>query len=290
MTWTLSTSLADFRAAAGDFLVADPARNTVPLTILDRLVKAGPYSFGLEPPRFGWWREEPQGPVSGAFVQTPPLGVVLGVMSGEAARRLAEALAGTGDAAVPSVHGGKPSTTAFARSWEQATGGRARLQRHERLYRLGTLAQPEPAPNGSPRLAVAADHALLVGWYAAFAAESGTATSGAGFDAVVGQRTAEGLLHVWEDDNRPVALAGLSPVIAGMSRIGPVYTPPELRRRGYASGVVAAGSAHALSQGAAEVLLYTDLANPTSNSIYQQLGYVMVEDALVLDLEPATES
>lgn len=289
MTWTLSTSLADFRSAAGDFLAVEPVLNTVPLTIVDRLVKAGPYSFGLEPPRFGWWREEPQGSVAGVFVQTPPLGVVLGVMGGDVAQRLAEVLAGAGGVAVPSVHGNKQLVTAFARSWEQAAGGQTRLLRHERLYRLGALAQPEPAPNGLPRLAVADDHALLVGWYAAFAAESGTASSGADFNAVVGQRTAEGLLHVWEDDGRPVAFAGASPVIAGMSRIGPVYTPPELRRRGYASGVVAAASAHVLSQGAAEVLLYTDLENPTSNSIYQQLGYVMVEDALVLGLEPAVE-
>ncbi|QMU67156.1 GNAT family N-acetyltransferase [Streptacidiphilus sp. P02-A3a] len=287
MTWTLSTSLVDFRAAAGDFLAADPVRNTVPLTVVDRLTKAGPYSFGAGRPRFGWWREESRGPVSGVFVQTPPLGVVLGVMGAEAAGRLAEALAEAGDVAVPSVHGNKQLVTVFARSWERATGGRSRLLRHERLYHLGTLARPQPAPNGSPRLAVAADHALLVGWYAAFAAESGTASAGADFDAVVGQRTAEGLLHVWEDGGRPVALAAVSPVIAGMSRIGPVYTPSELRRRGYAGGVVAAGSAHALGQGATEVLLYTDLENPTSNSIYQRLGYVRVEDALVLDLEPA---
>lgn len=68
-----------------------------------------------------------------------------------------------------------------------------------------------------------------------------------------------------------------------MSRIGPVYTPTDQRGRGYASAVTAAASAHALAQGAAEVLLYTDLANPTSNSIYQQIGYRPVEDCLTLD-------
>ncbi|MFJ9947772.1 GNAT family N-acetyltransferase [Kitasatospora sp. NPDC091207] len=102
--------------------------------------------------------------------------------------------------------------------------------------------------------------------------------------AAVDERTADGRLHLWEDGGTPVAMAGNSPVIAGMSRIGPVYTPGERRGRGYASGVTAAATAHALAQGATEVLLYTDLANPTSNSIYQQLGYRPVEDCLTVGL------
>ncbi|MER6362019.1 GNAT family N-acetyltransferase [Kitasatospora sp. NPDC001527] len=99
---------------------------------------------------------------------------------------------------------------------------------------------------------------------------------------VVDDRTAAGQLHLWEDGGRPVAVAGVSAVVAGMSRIGPVYTPRDARGRGYASGVTAAASAAALAGGAGEVLLYTDLANPTSNSIYQQIGYRPVEDCLVL--------
>ncbi|MDH6123134.1 putative GNAT family acetyltransferase [Kitasatospora sp. GP82] len=75
----------------------------------------------------------------------------------------------------------------------------------------------------------------------------------------------------------------MSPVIAGMSRIGPVFTPAELRGRGYASALVAAGSARARTGGAAEVLLFADLANPTSNSIYRKLGYRPVEDCVVLE-------
>ncbi|MGW7417672.1 GNAT family N-acetyltransferase [Streptomyces sp. NPDC054863] len=285
MTWFLSASLDDFRAAAGDFLAAQPAPNTVPLTLVDRLTKDGPHAFGEEQPRFGWWQEEPYGSVSGVFVQTPPFGVVLGAMGGEASRRLAEALAEVGTVAVPSVQGNKQVATVFARTWERATGRPAKVRAHERLYRLRALAQPDPSPSGGARQALKADHELLVDWHEAFSAESLAAHSGVDHNALVGRRIADGLLHVWEDDGRPVSFAGVSPVLAGMSRIGPVYTPPSLRRRGYASGIVAAGSAHALAQGATEVLLYTDLANRTSNSIYQQLGYVRAEDAIVLDLE-----
>ncbi|KWT60157.1 hypothetical protein ADL21_20290 [Streptomyces albus subsp. albus] len=295
MTWTLSTSLDDLRLLAGGFLVAEPALNTVPLTIVDRLAKDGPHAFGAGQPRFGWWREGPRGPVSGVFVQTPPFGVVLGAMSGEAAGRLAEVLAEAstepGATAVPSVQGHTQAATAFARAWERATGGRAKVRERSRLYRLRSLARPEPAPRGSARPAVEADHAVLVAWHEAFAAESGAGRSGAArssadYGTLVRRRTAEGLLHIWEDGGSPVSFAGVGPVLGGMSRTGPVYTPPELRRRGYASGIVAAGARHALALGAREVVLFADLANPTSNSIYQRLGYVPVHDALALDLEP----
>jgi predicted GNAT family acetyltransferase len=67
-----------------------------------------------------------------------------------------------------------------------------------------------------------------------------------------------------------------------MVRIGPVYTPPEFRGAGYASAVTAELSLRALEAGAAEVLLYTDLDNPVSNSIYQRIGYRAVEDRVVL--------
>jgi predicted GNAT family acetyltransferase len=72
-----------------------------------------------------------------------------------------------------------------------------------------------------------------------------------------------------------------------MVRVGPVYTPPELRGRGYAGAATAAASQAALDVGVREVVLYTDLANPTSNALYQRLGYRPVEDRVVFSFEPA---
>ena len=85
----------------------------------------------------------------------------------------------------------------------------------------------------------------------------------------------------------PAAIAGVTRQVAGMLRVGPVYTPPELRGRGYASAVTAAVSLRAREAGAEEVLLYTDLANSTSNSIYQRIGYRPVEDRVVLAFSAA---
>ncbi len=81
-----------------------------------------------------------------------------------------------------------------------------------------------------------------------------------------------------------MSLAGRNVLVAGMSRIGPVYTPPAARRQGYAAGATHACSQDALDQGAEQVVLFTDLANPTSNGIYQQLGYRHLDDRLVLRL------
>ena len=74
-------------------------------------------------------------------------------------------------------------------------------------------------------------------------------------------------------------MVGISPPVAGVVRLGPVYTPPEARRHGYATALVADVSRRALAAGAAKCMLYTDLANPTSNNIYQAVGYRRGSDA-----------
>lgn len=84
-------------------------------------------------------------------------------------------------------------------------------------------------------------------------------------------------LFVW-DDHGPASMVSLSPIVAGVTRLGPVYTPPELRRRGYASSAVAAASRRALAEGGRRCALFTDLSNPTSNKIYDDVGYRRIAD------------
>jgi hypothetical protein len=85
-------------------------------------------------------------------------------------------------------------------------------------------------------------------------------------------------LYVWEDGGRPVSMTGASGRTPNGIRIGAVYTPPELRGRGYASSLVAAVSQAQLDSGLRFCFLYTDLANPTSNHIYAEIGYEPVCD------------
>ncbi|WBP87251.1 GNAT family N-acetyltransferase [Kitasatospora cathayae] len=283
MAWTLSTSLDDFRGRAAAFLAARPAENTVLLTVVHRLAEAGPSVFGERPPVFGWWQAEPGGPVEGAFLQTPPFAPRLSAMPRAAAAELAVRLAAAGPefTEVAGVGGGVEPVRAFAEAWTAATGAGQSVRAEERLYRLGELTDPPRPPAGHPRLAEPADRELAIRWWQEFLLEVKIPPHDV--TRTVDDRIASGGLHLWEDAGSPVALAGSTPVLAGMSRIGPVYTPADLRGRGYASAVTAAASAHVLGLGAQEVLLYTDLDNPTSNSIYQQIGYRPVEDCLVLD-------
>jgi len=69
-----------------------------------------------------------------------------------------------------------------------------------------------------------------------------------------------------------------APVIAGTARVFGVYTRPEQRRNGYAAGITWAITQEAMAKGAERVVLHTDLSNPTSNTVYQRLGYRPVCD------------
>ena len=93
------------------------------------------------------------------------------------------------------------------------------------------------------------------------------------------RRIAGGLVWIWHDDG-PVAMAAFTPAVAGVSRIGAVFTPDEHRRRGYAAACTAAVTQAALDAGADRCILYTQLGNPQSNAIYRRLGYRPVQELI----------
>jgi predicted GNAT family acetyltransferase len=279
VSWTITDAVDEFLAEAGKFLDAEPARNTVILSVTDTLkAMAG---SGEARALFGWWREG-SGPVSGAFMRTYAFPALLTSMSSEAAAELAATLTGAaGGHALPGINAERQAAEAFAASWRQRTGDAATEHLRMRLYRLGWLIKPEPAPDGAPRVAGDRDRDLLIEWFGAFDSETGS-PSGQDPAVVVDERLGYGGVTVWEAEGTPVSMAGATRVVRGMARVSHVYTPPSLRGRGYAGAVTAAVSQAALDAGAAEVVLYTDLANPTSNSLYQRLGYRPVEDRVVL--------
>ncbi|GLX21302.1 GNAT family N-acetyltransferase [Streptomyces lavendulae] len=277
MTWTFSTDLAAYLAAARPAVAAQPVVNTTLLTVTDALERRGPRAFGDTDPLFGWWTGA-DGTVDGALLHTPPFPLLLGAVPPEAVRALAGAL---GSGPLRGRVGGFNARRADAQELAAAWGAPARVVEELRLYRLGTLAAPEPAPEGRARTAAEPDLPLLLEWIEAFDRECGIPASPS--EAQVRDRISYGGLLLWELDGRPVSLAGFSRPIGGASRVGPVYTPPADRGRGHAAGVTHAASRAAYAAGAAEVLLFTDLANPTSNGVYQRLGYAPVEDRVVLE-------
>jgi predicted GNAT family acetyltransferase len=143
----------------------------------------------------------------------------------------------------------------------------------QRIYRLDEVPRVPDVP-GHVRAATEKDRGLLVQWLGEFVAEALTGDTPFGVEDTVNRRlgSTDAGLALWVDDE-PVALAGHSgPTPTGI-RIGPVYTPPSLRRRGYASACVAALSRELLQGGRRTCFLFTDLSNPTSNSVYTRIGY-----------------
>ncbi|MEE1772851.1 GNAT family N-acetyltransferase [Streptomyces sp. JV185] len=268
MTWTFTDNVDVFLDAAGASLAARPAENTLILTVAETLRQRGPHAYGDAAPLLGWWRGA-DGEVAGTLVRTPPYPPMLGSVAPEAVGPLAAALPLT------RISADRAAAEVLAATWPGH-----RVDEEQRLHRLATLVPPSPAPSGRPRAAVAADRELLLSWHHAFADEIGQ--SGTHVERLVEDRTASGGLTLWEDGGVPVAMAAVSPRLAGMVRVVTVYTPPENRGRGYAAAVTAEISRAAREAGAREVLLFTDLANPTSNGVYRRIGFRPVSDRLVV--------
>jgi GNAT superfamily N-acetyltransferase len=282
MAWTLTGNLDDYLATAGEFLRSRPVHNTIQLVALDSLRVRGPFAFGDVPPLFGWWRPE-AGPVTAALMHTPPFPVLLTRLPPNSAGDLAGDLAGRGRE-LPGVNAERSDAEAFAAEWSRLTGASWQEFRRSRLFQLGQLTPPSPSPPGAARVAAAADRDLLESWLDAFRQELDD-LGGPGH-GMIEDRLSHGGLTLWETGGAEVSLAGYARPAEGVVRLGPVYTPPEHRGRGYGGAVTAAVSLAALDAGAAHVVLFTDLANPTSNALYQRLGYQPVEDRVVLKFEP----
>lgn len=269
MTWHFTEDPAVFRAAAGALLSAEPARNTGVFTLMDT---AG---------RLGWWTE-PGGRVTGVLVVAAPGQPTFGTVTPEAARALASLPDPFGDEGVAVLRGETAAVEAFA----EATGRPWTATFRMRLFRLGTLTPPDPAPAGRARVATTADVPLAAAWAREFVRDLGEEPA-EDYTGPVTERVSDGRMLLWEsggeeNHGRPVSMASFSPVAEGHSRVHLVYTPPAARGRGYAAGVTTAATRAARDAGAARVLLFTDLANPTSNALYRRLGYRPVTDHLTV--------
>jgi RimJ/RimL family protein N-acetyltransferase len=289
MTWRTTGDVAEFLGVAGAYLRRERVRNTVLLTVTEQLRlnhgRAAAAADGRADPAglplFGWWADAGAGAggqLGGAFMHTPPYPLLLTAAPADAVAALAATLTGR---PLTAVNAYPDAARSFAAAWCAAAGCLAAPRESMRLYRLTELTWPDPAPEGEPRVAGDADVPLLTAWFTAFGREVHN-TDKVDHELAVRDRIGYGGLLVWQAGGRPVSMGGVSRQVAGMVRIGPVYTPPELRGHGYASAVTAELSQRARAAGAAEVVLNTDVDNPVSNSIYQRIGYRGVEDRVVL--------
>lgn len=264
-----------FARHAAPALEADPAGNTVVATVAEM------HRGRADAPSAWWFVIEDDGLALGVGMLVPPWPVYVGPMPVGAATLVADAVDPL-VASVPGFNGEQEAVREAATRWQRVrpevtvTGTRGM-----RLFRLETLAPPDVP--GSARAATTDDLALLHAWYRAFAEDAGMPIHDVE-QSVRFRLDGQGGFELWQDGARPVSFAGYTPVVAGVARIGPVYTPPERRRHGYGAAVTAAASQAARGGAGSEVVLFTDLGNPTSNKIYTQIGFRPVRDYLEVEL------
>ena len=215
-----------------------------------------------------------------AGTMTPPYGLLV-VPLDEGADTGIPSLAAnliSGDWPLPDVHGVRPYSRRFAEAWAAQTGGKVHREMEQRIFKLTEVTPPENVPGRF--IQAKTEHTRLVmDWWGAFEIEAiGDQPNQERLERATKRRIQAGDWYLWEDEGEIVSMClQTRPTKTGCSIAG-VYTPPEKRGRGYASACVAALSQKLLDDGFAFTSLFTDLANPTSNSIYQRMGYRPLAD------------
>ena len=216
--------------------------------------------------------------LAAAGLMTPPHGLVVYARPGDPApaMRLLAADVVAGGWPLPTVNGVVDVSQAFAGAWQALTGGTVTVAIAMRVFELREVASPAGGA-GSLRCATPADLDQVFAWATAFRDEA-IPSDAPPKRELLARSIADENVYLWEDGGQVVSIAAKGRRTAHGVSVGLVYTPPELRGRGYASACVAALSQVILDQGAGFCTLFTDLANPTSNSIYQKIGYRPVCD------------
>ncbi|MGH2596663.1 MAG: GNAT family N-acetyltransferase [Actinomycetota bacterium] len=275
---------AAFRRDGAPVLLADTARNNLPLGVLQVLADH-PEMY----PAFHLWLAIHDGRPVGLALRTEPYNVLLAEPLVDGA---VDALA---DAAVldaellPGVTANLPWAGRFADRVEALTDRAAEHTLGEGVWQLTTVADV-PVPSGIARVATPGDRDLLRGWLRAFADEAlppepPRDDARMDLDIDLHLEGKGGAFWLWED-GVPVSMSGHRCIPGVGSRIGPVYTPPLNRGRGYATRLVAEHSAARLAAGDEACFLFTDLANPTSNAVYARIGYIQVCEAAMYTFRP----
>jgi RimJ/RimL family protein N-acetyltransferase len=260
MEWVVEKDLAAYVERVLPWLERSPVWNTVAATVLvtrrDRTISTN------EP----WlaWLDDGTGAVAGVALRTPPRGLLIPPLPDGAVA----SLVGVAPPDLPVAAGRADQVAEFAAAYAARTGATARPDERLRLYEVPELVPP-PAPAGAARVAEAADADVCRRFIDEFMAESGAKADGD--PDVVGRVIAQRRLWLWHNGAGPVCMVGHTPTVGGVTRIGPVWTPPEHRRHGYAAALTAAVARPLLDRG--RVVLFADRANATSTGVYLRIGF-----------------
>lgn len=250
------------------FLSRDAANNTQALSAIARLLARGAH----HDERYFAVRDDADETVVGAAVRVDSKTLFCSAMPEAAALLLGEFL-NEHNVRLDGVVGECVVLDAFAKSFDHAHHVHGNMM----LYQLMS------GPNfgramGELRAVTMADVDLMVAWQRAFEIEVNMIRVPTPIEERVAASIKDGAPVFWIDDGVPVAMAGARKLPASSARIGPVYTPPALRGRGYAQAIVAAAGTHVARDEPRTIFLFTAAENPASNKAYQRIGYVHIAD------------
>lgn len=268
----------EFRERADPLLLADEAANNLILGVTQTVIDH------LKEFTFAGWVIVDDGQPFAAAAQTVPYNLILGIPRSEQALELLANEIGD----IPGVVGCQPGVDSFVAARPETFS----LKMSQGVYQLDAVTFPPPV-DGVSRPARIDDADALADMWIAFEEETiGQVEDAKGTRENVRLRieTQSSRHGAWahEVDGQIVSLSGHKGPTPNGIRIGPVYTPPDLRRKGYASQLVATQSQWLLDNGHRYCFLYTDLANPTSNSIYRRVGYRQIAESANYELSPRT--
>jgi predicted GNAT family acetyltransferase len=264
-------------AAAESWLVEAEAENNLLLGIASNWRRRPPGD-----PAPYWANVRDASGIVGCACRTPPHHVVLTRMPPAAIAVIAEDV-GAAYASVSGVNGPTAVAEAFAGAWIARHGGGWSTRFRMRLHELTSVSFAGPLAAGTLRKAVDADLPRAREWMDGFVRDAGIHRSEPDWAQKLVER---GQLFFWLDGGSPRAMVAWARETRSGCSINAVYTPAPYRGRGYATAAVATLSDTLLKAGRRFCCLYTDVANPTSNSIYAKIGYRPIRDDVEIAFEP----
>jgi predicted GNAT family acetyltransferase len=272
-TFHLTDDVHVYRDAVLPFLQSEPLKNGTILRVSERMAA----QHELDQSCLWAWATDDAGEVVLAAMHTPPFHLAVTPGPDDAIAQLAHELVADGRD-LKGVVGDVESCETFKDAWTDLTGQRAVVHNHMRMLTCERLIAPvEPA--GSGHVATEDHYDLIEMWLHEFLVELELIE---GPNDLLRQNVRDGHFWLWWAEDEPVCLVGDRPSGDGYAHVGPVYTPPQHRRKGYGAALTALATGTYLAEGRIGTL-FTDAANPTSNHVYESIGYRYVGDAIDFD-------